>query len=62
LEIYNILGQKIISLIDQYLPAGHYSAVWNGQDSGGREMASGIYFYRLNTMERAAVRKMVYLK
>jgi len=62
LEIYNILGQRIISLIDRFLSAGYYNISWNGKDSEGRDMASGIYFYRLNTAEQVAVRKMVCLK
>lgn len=47
LRIYNVLGQKIISLKDGVLDAGRYSVEWNGQNDFGNNVASGIYFYVL---------------
>jgi hypothetical protein len=47
LKIYNILGQKVKVLVDEYQNAGYKSAKWDGKDDQGREVASGIYFYRL---------------
>ena len=60
--IYNILGQRLAVLVDDYLQAGWHSAAWDGRDSGGRQMAGGIYFYKLISPGFSAVRKMIYLK
>ncbi|MFZ5981840.1 MAG: BACON domain-containing protein [Candidatus Zixiibacteriota bacterium] len=62
LEIYNILGQLVVSLISATLPSGQYSVDWNGQFDNGRYAPSGIYFYRLRTEAVSLVRKMVLLK
>jgi len=62
LVIYNILGQRLAVLVDDYFPAGWHSAAWDGRDSGGRQMAGGIYFYKLVSPGFSAVRKMIYLK
>jgi hypothetical protein len=62
LDIYDILGRKIIRLIDGYLSSGAHQVTWNGRNSGGSEVASGIYFYRLAYGERSEIRKMNLLK
>jgi len=62
IEVYNILGQRVATLLDEFLPAGSYHTAWDGTDYRGREMASGIYFYKLQTADFSAVRKMIYLK
>ena len=43
LEIYNIMGQKVITLVDGILPAGYHHASWNGKSDKQTEIASGIY-------------------
>lgn len=62
LEVFNILGQKIRTLIDNTLPAGMHSVTFDGLDSGGRELASGVYLYRLRTEKFTQSRRMVLLK
>ncbi len=62
LDIYNILGRKVQTLIDQPMPPGYHSVDWDGSDSNGRTIASGIYFYRLAAGDTVAKRKMVLLK
>jgi hypothetical protein len=57
LEIFNILGQKVITLVDSYLSAGEHAAVW----SAGKN-SSGVYLYRLTTDESVVSRKMLLLK
>jgi hypothetical protein len=47
LKIYNLLGQVILTLMNERKSAGHYSAVWNGRDETGRVMPSGIYLCRI---------------
>ncbi len=49
LAIYNILGQKVITLKDDVLDIGRYSVVWNGRNDLGNNVASGMYFYVLIT-------------
>jgi hypothetical protein len=62
LTIYNILGQKIRTLIDQKEPAGNYSVQWDSRDEKGRVVAGGVYFYVLKTGDYVSSRKMVLLK
>ena len=62
IEIFNILGQKVRDLVDQNLPAGVKEISWNGKDSRGTDVGSGIYFYRIRTREFTDVRRMVLLK
>jgi len=47
IAVYNILGQKIKTLLSQRQTAGEYRVVWDGKDGSGQEVSSGIYFYRL---------------
>jgi hypothetical protein len=62
LHIFNILGQKIVTLVDDRLPAGEHSILWDGRNADGYEAATGIYFYRIRTGERVETRKMLLLK
>lgn len=57
LIIYNLLGEEIATLVDDYRPAGEHTAVWKASN-----MASGIYFYRLQADDFIHTRKMVLLK
>ncbi len=62
LVIYNILGQRVRTLADEYQEPGYRTVIWDGKDERGREVASGIYFYRLKAGDYDQVRKMVVLK
>jgi hypothetical protein len=62
LTIYNILGQRVRSLVSSDLEAGRYSAFWDGTDNNGRKVASGIYIYRLQTGGYTSSKKMLLLK
>jgi len=62
LTIFNILGQKIRTLVNCRQPAGTYQIQWDGQDNAGRNVASGIYFYRLKAGEFAQIRKIILMK
>ncbi len=61
-EIYNILGEKIVTLVDEKLSAGYKIVEWDGKDDQGNEVSTGIYFYRLKAGEFTQTRKMVLLK
>lgn len=62
IEIFNILGQTVKLLINRQEMPGSHSISWDGQNKNGREMASGIYFYRLTSAGNSSVKKMVLLK
>ena len=62
LEIYNIMGRKVCTLVDNYLEPGVHEVLFNGFDRFGGELASGLYFYRLDCNDFHAVKKMVLLK
>ncbi len=61
-EIYNLLGQKVRTLIDAPHVQGTYRVQWNGLDDLGRSVSTGIYLYRLQTGDQAFVRKMTLIK
>ena len=67
LKIYNILGEEVITLVDRIQDTERYRVVWDGKDSGGREVGSGVYFYQLkvDTQKGGAyqkTRKLVLLR
>jgi len=62
LEIINVLGQRVRTLVSGVLPPGAHAIEWNGADDAGRTAASGVYFYRLSTQRQSTTRKMTLLK
>lgn len=62
LEIFNILGQKVNTVVDEEMRAGYQSANWNGTDNSGHQLSSGVYFYRLIAGDHVFTRKMMMLK
>jgi len=62
LEIFNILGEKVRTLVDEELTAGHKMVQWEGTDDNGKGISSGIYFFRIATGDFAEIRKMLLLK
>jgi hypothetical protein len=62
LVIYNILGQKIRTLVRDEKQNGTMNVAWNGKDDSGKEVSSGIYFYRLKAGEYTQTKRMVLLK
>ncbi len=62
LEIFDVLGRKTRTLVNQKQNAGQYEIQWNGIDDRGRESASGVYFYRLSAGDFIQIRKMIFLK
>lgn len=62
ITVYNIRGQAVATLIDEKMPPGQYSVQWNGRDSSGNEVGSGIYFYTLQTADITMARKMMLVK
>jgi flagellar hook assembly protein FlgD len=62
LTVYNILGQKVKTLVDEHQSAGYRMVHWNGRDDEGNEIASGLYFYKIETPEYSDTKKMVLLR
>jgi len=62
IDIYNVLGQKIRTLVNENRVAGSYKVVWNGRNDSGQSAPSGVYFYVLSTPEFKQTRKMLLLK
>jgi len=62
LRIYDVSGRLITTLLDEPMPAGAHSVVWDGTNRNGEHLASGVYFARLNAGTDTAVRKMTLLK
>ncbi len=62
LSVYNARGQLIRSLVDELLPVGSHSRVWDGKDNAGQSVGSGIYLYRLSNGNQLQTRKMLLLK
>ncbi len=62
LEVYNLKGQLVKTLVDKEIEAGIYNVNWNGKDSNDKPVASGVYFYRLDTPEYKQSKKMLLMK
>jgi len=62
LAVYNIIGQEIVTLLDARKSAGSYNVTWNGADKSGRQMPTGVYFYRIEAGDFVEARKMLLVK
>ena len=62
LNIYNILGKKVSTLLNNVMKPGKHKVEWNAIDSDGNPVASGIYFYELNTPSFIARKKMLLIR
>ena len=62
LTVYNVVGQPGRTLVAEHQSAGRYMVEWDATDDRGHRLSSGLYFYRLQAGEFAAVRKMLLLK
>jgi hypothetical protein len=62
LSVYNLKGQHIKTLLNKMLETGNHSVIWDGKNSFGSPVASGIYFYKLETIDEVILKKMILLK
>ena len=60
--IYDLMGREIKTLVKQVSAPGRYSVNWNGRNQWGKQIASGMYFYRMETPEFQSVKKLIFLK
>jgi hypothetical protein len=62
IDIFNIVGQKVRTLVDDDMKAGVYLADWDGKDDNGSFVSSGIYFYRMQAGDFSDMKKMLLVK
>jgi hypothetical protein len=62
LEVYDLLGRQVVTLMDGFQTAGEHLVPWDGRNRFGESVASGIYFYRLTTESESVSKKMLLLK
>jgi glycosidase len=61
LKVYDLLGEEIVTLIDEYKPSGQYEVTFNGRNNGSN-ISSGVYFYQLKVNSFVETRKMVLIQ
>ena len=68
LKVYNILGQEVVTIAEEFKNVGTFNAVWNGRNNAGNQVASGMYLYRIEAKPAdgsqpfTALKKMIMLK
>ena len=62
ITIFNILGQQVTTLVNGYQEPGEYSVIWDSRNDAGRQVSSGIYFYRLESGDFVDSKKMLLLR
>lgn len=62
LKIFDLLGKEVTTLLAEVQEAGRYAISWNGADFSGRQVATGVYFYRLETANYQATKKLLLIR
>lgn len=62
LTVVDVRGRRVRELVGTALPAGYHSVVWDGEDTAGRAVASGVYFYRLRAEGQELTRRMLLVR
>ncbi len=62
LEIFNVNGELITTLVSSVLPSGNYLVKWNGQNAKGKDVSSGVYFYNIKVADKLTNGKMVLMR
>jgi hypothetical protein len=62
LDVFNINGHRVRTLVDEYQEAGDYSVVWDAQDDDGHKVASGVYLYKIKAGDFTDAKKMTLMK
>jgi hypothetical protein len=62
IDIYNIKGELIKTLVNGNYNVGEHSVVWNGMDNKGKTVSSGVYFYHMLSKEYSSTKKMILMK
>ena len=62
LTVYNILGQKVRTLVSGFVDSGPHEAVWNGRSESGQPVSTGVYLYRIESGEFIQTKKMILIR
>ncbi|MFO8144246.1 MAG: FlgD immunoglobulin-like domain containing protein [Candidatus Syntrophosphaera sp.] len=62
LNIYNVKGQLVKTLVNDVREAGNYSVVWNGRDNNNQTVSSGVYYFKMNAGKYSNTKKMILMK
>jgi uncharacterized delta-60 repeat protein len=62
LQIYDLLGRKVRTLVSEELSSGYKSVIWDGKNDDGKDVTSGVYFYQLKAGDFSEPKKMLLLK
>ena len=62
MEIYNLLGQKVATLVNGIQEPGYHAIMWNGTNMSGAAMSSGMYFYHIQAGDFRSVKKLILVK
>ncbi len=62
IDIFNVAGQRVRTIVDDFMQPGYYNAAWDGRNNRGHSVATGIYLYRVRVQEMSLVRKMTLVK
>ena len=62
IEVYNIKGQIVRTLVKGNYDSGEFIVNWNGKNDDNQDEASGVYFYKMNTSNKSQIRKMILLR
>ncbi|MBU4443975.1 T9SS type A sorting domain-containing protein, partial [bacterium] len=62
ISVFNVLGQKVCTLVDGYHNVNYYTVQWNATNDNGFQVPSGIYFYRMETNESSLMKRMLLMR
>jgi fibronectin type 3 domain-containing protein len=62
LEIFDILGRRVRTLVHQHQPAGHYAVIWDARDDRGAQVSSGVFIYQLSAEKFVQSRRLLLLR
>ena len=62
IDVFNIKGQKIKSLVNELMEKGNHTVLWNGTNDQNNPVSSGLYFYKISTKDHSSTHKMLLLK
>ncbi len=62
LVVYDMLGKKVVTLVEGQQPAGYHEVQWDGRDAQGQQISSGVYIYRMETARQVHVRRMLLVR
>jgi len=62
IDIYNLKGQRVKTVVNEFAGVGAHQVVWNGQDDSNNSCASGLYFYKMKSGRYSKTNKMILMK